>query len=231
MKKTLPALGVLVTSAFYVAWPAYSGYQIRDALEAHDEARLSDKVDFESVRASLKPIVAARLATELEKLLKQAGPLGGLVSDDLKGKAAERLTERIVEVMVTPKMLIRVHEQGGNFKEALDELIKERARQANALGALFGGSESGADAQPEAAPLAADGAAGAAGASGDAQALAQKPRKRKFDINNVKGAGLDGPLGIHLAVARNPSASEPDITVRFQFTGTDWKLSAIEPKL
>ena len=230
MKKTLPTLGALVASAFYVAWPAYSGYQIRDALEMRDEARLSDKVDFPSVRASLTPIVAARLEIEMGKLLKQAGPLGGLLTDEFKAKAVGQITERIINVMVTPEMLIRVHEQGGNFKETLDKLIRERARQADALGSLFnkGGDEGETAVSPESG---ASGLSGEAVAAGEPQAVAGKPGKRKFDVNNIKSAGLDGPLAVHLSVARDPKASDPDITVRFHFTGSDWKLAAIEPKL
>lgn len=60
MKRIL-ALAVIAIAGFYVAWPAWSGYVIRDAIQSKDTARLAAKVDFDRVQASLRPTVTRKV--------------------------------------------------------------------------------------------------------------------------------------------------------------------------
>ena len=61
MKKYLAALVILLL-AFYVAWPAWSVYQIQSAIKAKDAEALARKIDFPSVRASLRSAAAQKIA-------------------------------------------------------------------------------------------------------------------------------------------------------------------------
>lgn len=58
-------LGLLLV--FYVAWPAWSIYQIYDALEKNDATTLERKIDFPSVRESLKPAIRALVDRRLDR--------------------------------------------------------------------------------------------------------------------------------------------------------------------
>lgn len=53
---------------------------------------------------------------------------------------------------------------------------------------------------------------------------------RSVSLSNIKTFGFDGPMAIFLGVAKDPAASEPDVTVRMAFTGGDWKLVGLTPK-
>ncbi len=141
--KLLGFIAIIAAIAFYVAWPAYSGYDINQALEAKDAARLAAKVDFPSVRASLRPAVAAKVENELAVALKKAGPSGGMLTDDVKAHLMPRVIDGVLNALVTPEMLIRIHEQGGSVKEAIDGLVAERAKSGDVLGDLIGGLKTG----------------------------------------------------------------------------------------
>ena len=68
--RRLISLVVLAALGFYVAWPAYSLYRIRGALDAQDQQVLAAKVDFDSVRESLKPYATAEMMKGIGKLDK-----------------------------------------------------------------------------------------------------------------------------------------------------------------
>ena len=58
MKRALAiiiALAIVAALGFYVAWPGWSAWQIANAIKAKDAPALDRKIDFPSVRASLKP--------------------------------------------------------------------------------------------------------------------------------------------------------------------------------
>jgi hypothetical protein len=59
---------VLALAGFYVAWPAWTARQIRNAIEANDPAALERRIDFLSVRARAKPLVAAQMQRTLDDL-------------------------------------------------------------------------------------------------------------------------------------------------------------------
>ena len=59
MRKLLILL-ILGAIGFYVGWPVYSAWQIKSALQNGDAGILSSKIDFDSIRTSLKPGVAGR---------------------------------------------------------------------------------------------------------------------------------------------------------------------------
>src|SRR5262245_28028290 len=66
--RTLKLLLVaLLIGTGYVAWPLYTALQIREAMIAGDTATLERKIEWPSVRASLKESLSAETKARLEK--------------------------------------------------------------------------------------------------------------------------------------------------------------------
>ena len=82
--KRLLALLVLAVALFYIAWPAYSGYTIKTALDAKDADALRKCVDFESVRASMRPAISVKVETLLDAAADKAGPAAAKIYAALK---------------------------------------------------------------------------------------------------------------------------------------------------
>ena len=82
--KAIGPLGFLAVLLFYVAWPLYAGYGIKSSLEGHNVEGLTSRIDFASVRVSLKPAVAAKVDKAMTDALRKAGVGGGGLTDQLK---------------------------------------------------------------------------------------------------------------------------------------------------
>ena len=55
--------------------------------------------------------------------------------------------------------------------------------------------------------------------------------QRSYGLANLKRFAFAGPLGFDVGVAKDPTASEPDLTAGMNFTGLDWKLTRIVPRI
>ena len=133
--KRVAGLVVLALLAFYGAWPAWNGYRIRAAIENQDAALLESKIAFDEVRASLKPVVKAEVDRNVERALKDAGPLGGLIGNQLKGDLANRMVESAINSIVTPVNVIKIAHDGKNLREAIERVLAEQ------MGGIFGGGK------------------------------------------------------------------------------------------
>jgi hypothetical protein len=251
--KSLGTLLFIAALAFYVAWPVYSGYEIKTSLDAKDAARLSAKIDFPSVRASLRPAVAAKVEKTLTAALKKAGPSSGPLTDSLRAKLMPGIIDSVLAVLVTPETLIRIHSDGTNLKDVIDGIVAERAMLSGSLGDLIvaapgaGGSEGGLGSlgkiaeklgidpgkalgglgskkEVEAAPVSEPAAQGPGQMGTGQMALGYGPA-------NIKRFGLDGPLSVAVGVAKDPMAREADLTAEMSFIDGDWKLTALVPKI
>ncbi len=232
--KKLIALAVLALLGFYIAWPAWTGYRIRQAFETQDAALLESKIDFSSVRASLKPVVAAEAEAGFERLKQQAGPLGGLIAGTIKNDVMGRLVDSVINSAITPPNVIRMVREGRGFKQSLERILSEQAgvKGGDGGGGLrlpggLGGRRAGKDGagQPNEPPKEEQVATQPAGAEGGAGAA---PRPR-MSLANIKSFALDGPLAFSVGVAKDATAAEPEVVATLQFTGTDWKVVAITP--
>jgi hypothetical protein len=249
--KILGFLAFLAGLAFYVCWPAYSGYEIKSSLDTHDAARLAAKVDFPSVRQSLRPAVTTKVEKVLGETLRNAGPARATLTEDLKARLVPRVVDAVLGSLVTPEMLIRVHEQGGNLKQAIDSIVAERALTADGLGGLISGLQVGEGVQAGdnvdagslgslkeiAGKLGVDPNAALGGLLGkqdDAPPPPPTPVELKmpapkYGFGNIKHFGVSGPLTVAVGVARDPSARKPDLTAEMGFVGGDWKLTGLVP--
>ena len=114
MKRLLVLLVFLFVIGFYVGWPAYSGYQIKTALEAKDAAALSGKIDFASVKESLRPAATAHAERTLKEQLQKAGGGAGVLGDEIAKKALPKLVDSSLNTLVTPENIIRIYSEGGD---------------------------------------------------------------------------------------------------------------------
>ena len=223
--KRLIFFAVVLLLGFYVAWPAWTGYQIREAIKSEDVATLERKVDFNSVRASLKPVVDAELTRALERLKQDAGPLGAVIGGQLRDESRNRLIDQAVTSLITPPNVIRIAKQGANFRQAFERVMMEQVgKGGGALGGLGGLGRLG-DAARRGQP--------AAGEAPRAEAPDQKGDRKPgtAGLGSIKSFALDGPLGFSIGVAKDPAATEPEITAKMAFTGGDWKVVGLIPRL
>jgi Protein of unknown function (DUF2939) len=247
MKKLL-ALVVLALIGFYVAWPAWSGYRIWNALESQDAGVLEGKIDFASVRESLRPTVTSEVEKQFDAQSKQLG--GGLPLGDLKNQILPKLVDGTLATIVTPANILRIYREGGNVSGTVTKIMSEQMGKAGGLPGLgsqpgLGGSGGGSGglgglgnvlggatgqfglpglggskpAEPQAAPAPKEASAPSSGA------------KPSYGLSNIKRFGFAGPLGLELGVAKDAAKAGPDLTAGMTFTGFDWKLTRLVPTL
>jgi hypothetical protein len=261
-------LAALAAMGFWGVWPAVSGYQIHGALKDGDATTLGAKVDFERVRASLRPAVGTEVERRFGDLAGKAGASGLVLGDDLRKQLVPRLVDSAIATIVTPDNLIRIYRDGGAAKDAIGRMIGEQVGRGGSvqgalgkLGTLAAGGRkspvrditgetqaSEALRDPAAAVLGAgrkspvrdvtDEVAGApASPPAAAPAPGASPVEKKpvapagYGLGNIKSFSFNGPLTISIGVAKSADAKEPDLVADISFTGTDWKLTGLRPRL
>jgi hypothetical protein len=155
-----------------------------------------------------------------------------------------RLIDAVLNVLVTPEQLIRIHSQGANLKEAIDVIVAERAGDPTALGGLLARGSTGSDGALGSLGEVAESFGvdpgkilGGLGSKKEPQTPTTPADSRgkgevpAYGIGNVKHFGLNGPLGIAVGIAKDPMAREADLTAEMRFMDGDWKLSGLVPRL
>jgi len=258
MKRLLLLIAVLGIG-FYVVWPAWSGYQIKSALDGADADTLRGKIDFVSVRESLRPAASHHAKIMMDDTLRQAGgPVSTVLDDQTKAALLPKIVETTLNRVVTPENLIRIAQHGGTIKDAVAKIVKEQMQGSlGGLGGLgkLGKVQIGGDDGAPGTELDIGGLVGGivGAATGNKErglgelfggakkrqaerapeavsAAAKKAKKQKFGFDNIKSFGFAGPLGLQVGVAQNPKARQPDVTAEMGFRGLDWKLVALRPK-
>ena len=249
--KRLFALALLLLVGFYVAWPAWSGYQIHKSIQAKNTGLLESKIDFPGVRKSLRPVIAAKITEGLEKFQTQAGPAGAMILSQLKGDMVPKIVETTLGSLVTAETVMRVATDGGSFKDNLEKIMREQLGRSGLPTAGGNGPPSGPslpgglggtmgdllgkvarpktnspvrDITNEEANKPAPAAAGTV-ATDKAKAPAS------FSLSNIKSFRFNGPLSYSVGVAKDPAATDADLTAEMSFTGGDWKVTGLVPKL
>jgi hypothetical protein len=229
MRRLLASLAIALLG-FYVAWPAWSGYVIREALRSQDAARLASKINFERVRASLLPVVTAKVDEGVGRYQSQLGGAGAILLEQFKKDALPKVVDATLRVLVTPQMIIRLASEAGPIREGIDRVVREQ------LGRRAAGSAGGSEpASPQAGGQGLGGLLGKVLKRGDQQPAAAEPAaptptQRTYSLENIKSLSLNGPLSFRIGIAKDPAATEPDITAEMSFTGFDWKLTGLIPK-
>jgi hypothetical protein len=249
--KSLGPTVFAVVLAFYAGWPLFAGYGIKTSLDEHNVEGLSARIDFPSVRASLRPAVAAKVDKVITDALRRAGTAGGALTDQLKAQVMPRIVDGVLAGFVTPEMLIRIHVSGKSFKEALDSMVFERTSQAQGLGGFMiapegeggGGARSKLDEIAGKYGIDVGKVLGGAGAKdvqaeggGDAASAALPAKggggdRPKYGLGNIKHFSLTGPLGLSIGVARDANARKPELTAELSFVGGSWIVTGLAPEL
>ena len=124
--KRLIALVVLLLAVFYVAWPGWSAYQIATAIKAKDAATLDRKIDFDGVRATLRPAAETKISEIYDKFQAQAGPGAAIVIAQIKKDVIPKIAETALTTLVTAGNLIRVVNDGGSLKQNAEKILQEQ---------------------------------------------------------------------------------------------------------
>lgn len=250
--KRLIGLVILGLLGFYVLWPAWTGYQIKTALDAKDAAALDRKIDFASVRTGLRPAATGQVG-EIFAKMQQAGPTGSLIVSQLKGDAIPMIVETSLNTLVTPANLIRVVNEGASWKESVERILREQIGKFPLPG-LGGGGEGStrgsglqlpggldlgglgglADKMGINTGKALEGLGGLGGskpnsAPAPAPSAGGKEPPPSFGLGNIKRFVFLSPFAFEVGVAKDANASAPDVKAQFAFTGGDWKLTQVVP--
>ncbi|MCH9765540.1 MAG: DUF2939 domain-containing protein [Alphaproteobacteria bacterium] len=257
--KRLIVLIFLLAVGFYVAWPAWSGYQIKSALDAGDAATLRHKIDFVSVRQSLRPAATHHAEKMLTETLQAGGPVSTVLDDQTKATLLPKIVDSTLDQVVTPENLIRIASQGGAIKDTITKIVKEQmggslggiAGLGKLKGLKIGGGDGGGGdgVEIDIGGLVGGIVGGATNNKGlgelfggddepepaapTPQPAAQpeaKTKKPKYGLNNIKSFGFAGPLGLQVGVAKDAKAKLPDVTAEMGFRGMDWKLVGLHPR-
>lgn len=238
-------IGVIAIAAFYVAWPLYAGYDLKSSLDDRDATRLSARVDFPSVRVSLRPAVQKQVEDIFDAQIKKAGTAGAIVSEQIKETVLPRVVDGVLATLVTPDMLIRIHASGQSLKEVLSGMVVARASGSEGLGSLLivsandpdGGQKSALE--EIAGSLGIDVGKALGGATGGGAANAAPVAKTvplkssgpppKYGFDNIKHVSVIGPFGVSIGVSRNPKARKPELTAEMGFVDGSWKLTGLVP--
>jgi len=127
--------------AFYVAWPGYSGYQIHQALQAQDSPALARKIDFPSVRASMKGPVMAHIEKRMGALTSGSGALLGQLGDmKFPNQQVGGIVDAALLDVVNPDSLGRIYAAGGDISAELQRSILKQIDKMGGFLALFKGT-------------------------------------------------------------------------------------------
>jgi len=214
MRRVLAAglIIVLALGGFYVAWPAWNARQIRNAIEANDPAALERSIDFVSVRARAKPLVADQMQRTLDDLRQKAGPIGAAIAGQLKESLGGRIADAAIDRILTPENVVRFVRQGKDLRRVWKEVAGEVGTR-----------------RPESPGSEGEPARPSTPAPGLPEGRDAPPRK--FTRANIKSYRITGPLTLEVGIARDASAVEPDVVAELAFTGTGWMVVGLVPRL
>ena len=215
MKKLWAAIIILLLLAFYVVWPSWSAYQIYSAVKTKDAETLARKIDFPAVRVSLRNAAVQKMAELYDRPQSQL-PNSPVLVARIKQEAASRIVDASLDRLVTADNLIRITSEGGQLKESVERILRDH---------ITGAGDSARSADP--------GTSGVGKGGPVIRTIApeeERPAPR-YGLRNIKSFGMLSPLRFEIGVAKYATANEPDLTAELSFTGTDWKLTAVKPRL
>ncbi len=121
--KRLILLVVLLAIGFYVAWPAFTGYRIYQGLEENNPAMLAAKIDFPSVRQSMRGPVMVQVNSRIESVMKDLGPATKLVGDQIPKDNIEKIIDGALATVVEPKRIAEIYSSGGDLNAAIKDAV------------------------------------------------------------------------------------------------------------
>lgn len=141
MKRLLLLVLVLMLAGFYVGWPAWSGYQISQALKTHDSDTLERKIDFPSVRVGIRPIVASEVDKALDRMQRDTSSITGALAAALRKDVAPRIVDAALHTFVTPDNVVKMVQRGGSVRDFVRQSIAEQTGRRGGRAASPSASE------------------------------------------------------------------------------------------
>lgn len=135
--KRLILLVVLLAIGFYVAWPAYTGYSIYQGLEGNDPKTLAAKIDFPSVRKSMRGPVMAQVNTRIETVMKDLGPATKLVGDQIPRDNIEKIIDGALASVVEPNRIAEIYSNGGDLNAAIKDAVLDEINKMGGLASVL----------------------------------------------------------------------------------------------
>ncbi len=217
--RKLILLIVVLGLGFYVAWPAWSSYQIVDGLKRSDAQLLDRKIDFPSIRETLRPGVAA----EVDRSLAKAG--GGALK-----QMAPKIVEAALKSLVTPQNLGLLFADGSRASAVIKDFA---SKQTGGLGGLLTSGGSGLP-LPRGVQVPGLEALGKAFGRDKKPANPAEPTSPKaadkapsYGFSNIKHFAFNGPLTFEIGLAKDPNAATADATAQMSFRNFDWILTGL----
>jgi hypothetical protein len=202
---------VMAVLGFYVAWPGWSAYQIHTALAAKDAETLERKIDFASVRASLRKAAADKLAQLY--VPPPTGPSSPALVERLKQETVSRTVEGALANLVTANGLVLLVSEGGPLKDSVERMLRDQMTRGGQTAPVAGAAAGAAKRGPVFRTV----------GSGDAQP------PPSYGLGNIKRIAIAGPLSYEIGLAKSAAAPTADILAELSFTGTGWKVTAVRP--
>jgi hypothetical protein len=215
MKKLWALTIVLLLLAFYGVWPIWSTYQIYSAVKTKDAAALERKIDFPAVRVSLRDAATQKIAELYDRPQNQL-PSSPVLVARIKHDAALRIVDAALENLVTADNLIRITSEGGQIRDGVERMLRDQIIGGGDISGRLGAASSGVGKQsPVVRTLASE----------------EQAPAPSYGLGNVKSFAMLGLVRFEIGIAKYASAKEADLTAELSFTGTDWKLTAVRPRL
>lgn len=126
------AFGILIAVGFYVVWPAWTAYQIREAMIRKDTAALASHIDEGAMQRAMRGVVAAEVRRTMDRLLTELGPAGQLLAPQIKNEIAARLTVAAQVAVATPASVMRAVAAKEPAK-IIEEIVVAEARGAGGI--------------------------------------------------------------------------------------------------
>lgn len=118
---------------FYIAWPTWSGYRIYKALEKNDIATLERKIDFPSVRESLKPAIRSDIDRRLARTPTE------VVDQQRDGRLRQQIGPRLMDAalnkIVTAQSIASLYTWRGDISQILKDVKEIRGIETPVVGA------------------------------------------------------------------------------------------------
>ena len=110
----IPSLILALCTAAYLVWPLWTAWAIREAIKSGDSAYLADKLQWDSVKATLKPSLAV-LMLNVPEADSDAPPPG--LWQRFKASYGKGAVDRFVDSYVTPQGLPQLASYGKAYRE------------------------------------------------------------------------------------------------------------------
>lgn len=231
---------VLVLLGFYVAWPGYSLMRVKNALESDNVPLLAEKVDFPRVRVSLTPAITAEVEKAAAAAVTQGGAENAALLTQIKTQMVPKIVELALATIVTPESLMRIYREGGDMRKTISVIVAEKMGSGGGLGALAGVRGGAGGQKPgglnDLLGGKLGGLFGKKEGGGEPSPVAPSPvaapaAKQAFSMANIKRFSIAGPLEFSVGVAKDAAATEPDVITDLAFTGLDWKIVGVRPRI